>query len=66
MKCICCESKTNDFMPLNKTIEYSGIEIAINRQGMLRARVFDDNQSLLTQDIVEMHYCPLCGKQFTK
>lgn len=71
MSCPYCESKTNDFWPMNQTIEYSGIEIALNRQGMLRVRVLDcsDDSStigLLTQDIVEIRHCPLCGKQFMK
>lgn len=42
-KCPYCECGTNDFEVLNQTAEYSGIELSINRQGMLRARVLDDN-----------------------
>ena len=64
--CPYCENQNNDFVPMNQTVEYSGIEIAINRQGMLRTRVFDDNKDLVTQDIVEIKYCPLCGKLFKK
>ena len=41
--------------------KYSGIEIAINPQGMLRVRVYDDD-SLETQDIVHVKYCPMCGR----
>ena len=65
-KCPYCECSTNDFEVLNQTAEYSGIELSINRQGMLRARVLDDNGGFLTQDIVEIRYCPLCGKRFVK
>lgn len=33
MKCPYCESGTNDFVPMNQTAEYSGIEMSVNRQG---------------------------------
>lgn len=35
MKCPYCESGTNDFVPMNQAVEYSGIEMAVNRQGIL-------------------------------
>ena len=54
MKCPYCESGTNDFVPMNQTAEYSGIEMSVNRQGMLRVRVLDDDGSFTTQDIVEI------------
>lgn len=63
MKCPYCESETNDFTTMNQTVDYDGIEIAVNRQGMLRVRAFDSG-SLINQDIVELRYCPSCGKQF--
>lgn len=66
MNCPYCEAKTNDFVVANQTIEYSNIEIAINRQGMFRARVFNENGDLITQDIIEIRYCPLCGKKFER
>ena len=66
MKCPYCEQKTNDFVVMNQTVKYSGIEISVNRQGILRTRVLDDHGSFATQDIVEIHHCPLCGKQFMK
>lgn len=47
-------------------VEYSGIEMAVNRQGMLRVRVLDDDGSFTTQDIIEIRNCPLCGKRFMK
>mgnify|MGYP000278859908 CR=1 FL=1 len=52
MKCPYCESGTNDFVPMNQTAEYSGIEMSVNRQGMLRVRVLDDDGGFTTQDIV--------------
>jgi hypothetical protein len=66
MRCPYCESGTNDFVPMNQAVEYSGIEMAVNRQGMLRVRVLDDDGSFTTQDIIEIRNCPLCGKRFMK
>ena len=60
--CPYCDAKTNDFIPINQTVEYSGIEIALNRQGMLRVRVYESGQETFTaQDIVEIKCCPNCG-----
>ena len=66
MKCPYCESGTNDFVPMNQAVEYSGIEMSVNRQGMLRVRVLDDDGGFTTQDIVEIRSCQLCGKRFVK
>lgn len=66
MPCPYCEAKSNDFITANQTSEYSSIEIALNRQGMLRARALDSHGKFITQDIVEIKYCPLCGKLFKK
>lgn len=71
MSCPYCESVTNDFLPMNQTVEYSGIEMALNCQGMLRVRVLDCSDDsptigLAAQDIVEIKYCPMCGKRFIK
>lgn len=60
--CPYCDAKTNDFIPINQAVEYSGIEIALNRQGMLRVRVYESGQkTFTTQDIVEIKCCPNCG-----
>ena len=60
--CPYCDAKTNDFIPINHTVEYSGIEIALNRKGMLRVRVYESGQETFTaQDIVEIKCCPNCG-----
>jgi len=62
--CPYCEGETNDFIPLNQTVEYSGVEIALNRQGMLRVRVYEPGQeAFTTQDIVEIKHCPYCGSK---
>lgn len=66
MKCPYCESTFNDFVAVNQTSEYSGIEISLNRQGILRTRVLDSHGGFTTQDVIEIKYCPLCGKTFKK
>ena len=67
-KCPHCENKTNDFVVLNQNAEYSGIEIAVDRYGCLRARSYPNGteNNFDSQDIVEIKYCPLCGKLFNK
>ena len=64
--CQYCEQRSyNDFVPMNQTVEYSGIELAVNCQGMLRVRYYDVNgDTLETQDILNIKYCPLCGRKF--
>lgn len=64
MSCKFCERNDNDFIPINETVEYSGIEIEINRQGMLRVRYYDDPAYGLAQDIVNISFCPMCGRKF--
>ena len=66
--CQYCEQRScNDFVPMNQTMEYSGIELALNSQGMLRVRYYtDDSKVWCSQDIVEIKYCPLCGRKFDK
>ena len=61
-RCPYCEGENNDFIPLNQTVEYSGIEMSLNRQGMLRVRVYEPGKATFTtQDIVEIKRCPNCG-----
>jgi len=63
MKCAYCDRKDNDFVLLNQTSDYSGIEIALNRQGMFRVRYYtDDSKVWFSQDIVEIKFCPNCGR----
>ena len=62
--CTYCDRKDNDFVLLNQTVEYSGIEMSLSRQGFLRVRYYDsDNQNFITQDIVEIKFCPNCGRK---
>lgn len=65
MNCKYCNRKGNDFVALNNTVQYSGIEIDINRQGMLRVRTYDESDFLL-QDIVNIQFCPICGRKLTE
>lgn len=63
--CQYCEHENNDFVLLNDTRVYSGIEFAINRQGMLRVRFYEDlSQIWFSEDIVNIKHCPLCGRKF--
>lgn len=61
-RCPYCDATNNDFIPINQTVEYSGIEMSLNRQGLLRVRYYHDgNSEFLTQDIIEIKHCPACG-----
>ena len=63
--CQYCKERNNDFVILNNANMYSGIDIEINRQGMLRVRVFNDEMDgFITQDILNINYCPMCGRKF--
>ena len=66
MSCKYCERDNNDFIPLNQTAEYSGLEIEVNRQGMLRVRYYYDPACGLAQDIININYCPICGRKLTE
>jgi hypothetical protein len=64
-KCPYCETDDNDFVYLTPYSHYSGIEIAINRQGMLRVRHYSHKEkNFISQDIVNIEYCPRCGRKF--
>lgn len=65
--CKYCGSENNDFILLNETSAYSNIEMAINRQGVLRIRHYEDNNQIwFTQDIINIKFCPICGKEFKR
>ena len=64
-RCPYCEADNNDFIPLNQTVNYSGIEMSLNRQGVLRIRFgYADCSYFESQDIVNIQYCPMCGRKF--
>jgi len=63
--CKYCEHEDNDFVVFNDTQEYSGMEIALNRQGMLRVRYYDDYTRVwFSEDIINIKFCPKCGRKF--
>ena len=63
MKCAYCDSDNNDFVQLNQTFGYSGIEMSLNRQGMLRVRYYENgDNNFVSQDIINIKFCPNCGR----
>ncbi len=65
--CEFCNRTNNDFVLLNDTAEYSGLDIAMNRQGMLRVRCYNDEMDgFVTQDALNINYCPICGRKLTE
>ena len=63
-QCPYCEADDNQFIPLNETKDYSGIEISLNKQGMMRIRFgYADCVCFESQDIVNIKYCPMCGRK---
>nr|DAK83840.1 MAG TPA: C2H2 type zinc-finger protein [Caudoviricetes sp.] len=65
--CRFCRGAQNAFHKISNTEKYSGVEIAVNRQGMLRVRVFaDDEETFTTQDVVNINFCPMCGRRFRR
>ncbi len=67
MMCRYCNSKRNNFIPMDDEPEgFTDVEIAVNRPGELRIRVFDTNYDPITRRTVKIQYCPFCGKQFIK
>ena len=66
-KCDYCNGKGNRFMRLNKTKDYSAIELSLNPQGRLRVRVGDDGAgNFVTQDTINVLFCPMCGRRFRR
>ena len=69
-KCPYCNDPKTHFVRLNNTVDYSGIEIALNGPArtlrcrtyyyspMSRAEGFDS-----TQDMIPINYCPMCGRK---
>ena len=67
MKCVYCDRDNNDFVLFNQTTDYSRIEISLNKQGMLRVRYYDSKDTnFITQDIVNINFCPICGKSYKR
>jgi hypothetical protein len=68
MSCKYCDRKDNDFVSLNDTVDYSGIEMSLNKQGMLRTRYYERSKYDLwfMQDMVNINFCPMCGRKLTE
>jgi len=65
--CKYCEHQNNDFIILNETTAYSNIEMALNKQGMFRIRHYEDDGWIwFTQDVINIKFCPVCGKEFKR
>ena len=61
--CKVCDRENNDFVILNETEDFSFIEISLNKQGMLRVRLIDNQGRITSQDIINIEFCPLCGRK---
>lgn len=65
-QCVYCDKNCNGFQPLNDTEEYSGIQIAFHHSGMLRVRVFKEDEEfvphVVMQDVINLQICPKCGR----
>lgn len=60
--CEYCKSNT-EFIPLNTTTDYSGLEFALCGN-MLRVRYSsNDYKHFESQDIVIIKHCPMCGRR---
>lgn len=72
--CDFCSSSDSSFIVMNKdTVKYSNLEIAMDNSGTLRVRHLYDvvrNNQLVqgfdTQDVLNIAFCPICGKAINK
>ena len=63
--CKYCEHENNDFVAINETADYSGIEMSLNRQGIFRVRYYEDDSRIwIDEDILAIKFCPICGRKF--
>ena len=65
-QCPYCEENDNGFVILNETKDYSGIEVGMNKQGIMRVRFgYADCALFESQDVINIKYCPMCGRKLT-
>ena len=65
--CKCCDQPGKESVEINDSAAYSGIQIEINKQGMLRVRYYGSRSILFeSQDIVNVPFCPIYGKKFKR
>ena len=58
-QCVC---QSEHFNSLNQnTVDYSGIEIAIHKDRMLRVRT--QTAEGICSDVMSINYCPICGRR---
>ena len=60
-KCVFCSSLI--FTPINDGKRYCGIEISLSSVGTLRSRNFDADDNLIGQEIININFCPVCGRK---
>ena len=64
MNCEYCNKIFPDYRKFPLQSEFSGIEARfLNDKGLFRIRVFDMEDTLDTQDIITLNYCPMCGRK---
>lgn len=63
--CEYCSIETKGFTMINTTSDYSFIEVSVSSMGYIRCRAYYDNDCNIppTQEIVEIKYCPMCGRK---
>lgn len=62
--CEYCEDKVDRYYKnLTTTAEYSGLEISLHPKGTLRVRAYLGDDLFKAQDIVNVNYCPMCGRK---
>ena len=60
---MCKYCKEDGFNLLNDTVDYSGLEIAISNNGVLRVRNYNFKEIFESQDAVNISFCPMCGRK---
>ncbi|MBO6243310.1 MAG: hypothetical protein J6O41_01905 [Clostridia bacterium] len=60
-----CEYCNANYKVLNKTKEYSDIEISLYTaiRGIRVRAIFDERGLFKTQDVININYCPMCGRK---
>ena len=60
--CKYCDEE-NYYEQLTTTAEYSGLEISLHPKWTLRVRAYLGKELFEAQDIVNVKYCPICGRR---
>lgn len=66
IKCVFCEGTDGGHNPINDTMPYSGIEIAMSTHCKdIRVRVYPSlgyDGGYEYMDLINIKYCPMCGR----